>query len=243
MQTQALVLESDLRVADLVIQQLRTAGVARVDHAGDGPSGVAMAESFRYRLVCTELLMPRLGGAELCKALRGANDRSALMAVTARVDAVSSLLGTGPGIDDYVLKPLEPQELVRKAQALIAELPFEATPSSTHSPEDVVLGGMAISPASGEIVLEGKRLCELSSAEFELIWFLARAPGRWLFERELIAGLWGLHPPVTLKSLGINLRLLGIHLRGPETGHRYLSFERRRLRLHAACNSVKEKTW
>lgn len=234
-------LESDSGVADLLIQHLRTTSVSRVDHAADGASGVAMAESFEYRLICLEFLMPKLGGPDLCKALRAARREAALMAVTARVEDVSSLLGTESGIDDYIVKPIEPRELVRKAEVLIRRRPPAAAWSS-YPLDDFSVAGLSIFPSMKSVVLEGRSVTNLSPAELELICFLARNAGVSLSEEEILASLWGLYPPVNLKCIGVNLRLLGMKLRGIDTGHRYLSFGRGRVRLDPS-GAIKERLW
>lgn len=234
-------LESDSGVADLLIQHLRTTSVSRVDHAADGASGVAMAESIEYRLICLELLMPKLGGPDLCKALRAARGEAALMAVTARVEDVSSLLGAESGIDDYIVKPIEPRELVRKAEVLIRRRPPAAAWSS-YPRDDFSVAGLSLSASMKGVILEGKSVTNLSPAELELICFLARNAGVSLSEEEILATLWGLYPPVSLKCLGVNLRLLGMKLRGIDTGHRYLSFGRGRVRLDPS-GAIKERPW
>lgn len=235
-------MESDSGVADLLIQHLRTTSVSRVDHAADGASGLAMAESFEYRLICLELLMPKLGGPDLCKALRAARREAALVAVTARVEDVSSLLGTESGIDDYIVKPIEPRELVRKADVLIRRRPPASAWNSSRPPDDFSVAGLSIFPSMKGVVVEGKSVANLSPAELELICLLARNAGVSLSEEEILATLWGLYPPVNLKCLGVNLRLLGMKLRGIDTGHRYLSFGRGRVRLDPG-GAIKERLW
>lgn len=242
-QNRALVLESDPDVANVLVQHLRTSSsVSRVDHAADGPSGVAMAESFEYRLICLELVMPKLGGPDLCKTLRAARVEAALLAVTACAEAASSLLGTEAGIDDYIVKPIEPHELVRKAEVLISRPTVGAARNSAYLRDDFSVAGLSIFPSMKGVIVEGRLVTNLSPAEFELICFLARQAGDSLSEEEILASLWGLHPPVNLRSLGVNLRQLGMKLRGRLTGHRYLSFGRGRVRFDAG-GTLKGHLW
>ena len=223
-------LESDPCVADMLVQQLRATSVSRVDHAADGPSGVAMAESFDYRLVCLELLMPRLGGAQLCAALRAARRDSALLAVTAHAENISSLLGNESGIDDYIMKPVDPRELSRKAEYLIGRCREDA---ESKLPDSFTAGNLTILPAKKSLVLESRPVINLSSAEFELLCFLAQNAGTSLSEEDILASLWGLYPPLNFRALGIDLRVLGMKLRGPASGRRYLACARGRVTLHA----------
>lgn len=235
MNLRALVLESDPDVADTLVQHLQMAGAERVDHAFEGPAGVRMAQSYQYALICTELLMPKLGGVELCKALRGASPQSALLGVTSRVDAIATLLGSEHGIDDYAVKPVDALRFIPKAQALIARPTIAyARDDVTH---DIAIGAMVISATTAEIVVEGKRVDRLSGDEFRLVSFLARLAGSWVLEREAVAAVFAVHAPVSLKALGIDVRLLANRLRGPISGHRYLCSARRRLRIGAAVST------
>ena len=229
MRTRALVVESDPDVVDMLLRQLRETSVGRVDHAADGQSGVAMAESFEYQLICTELLVPKLGGPQLCRALRAAVGQPWLMAVTAKADAVSGLLGMETGIDDYVLKPVEPRELVRKVQQLL-ERPRRRPSARRQKLSDSAAAVIRLSHETEEVFLEGTAVPRLSTAEFEMVALLATNAGVWLSDKQILATLWGLYPPVTLKALGVNLRVLGMKMKGP-TGHRYLEFHKGRVRL------------
>ena len=224
-------LESDPCVADMLVQQLRATSAARVDHAADGPSGVAMAEAFDYRLICLELLMPRLGGAQLCAALRAARRDAALLAVTAHAENISSLLGNESGIDDYILKPVDARELSGKAEYLIARCRED---TEWKLRDSFTAGNLTIFPAKKSVVLESRPIINLSPAEFELVWFLAQHAGTLLSEEDILASLWGLYPPLTFRALGIDLRVLGMKLRGPAGGRRYLTCANGRVTVHAA---------
>ena len=221
-QTRALVLESHRDVADSLIGCLVKAKLHAVDLAADGQAGLSMAQSVDYGLISLDLMMPKIGGARLCKALREARRDTPLLAVTARVDAIEALLGKVDGVDDYLLKPAAPRELLRKAEALLAR-PRSTNPVvhvMTHA--EFIAGGVSFDPATRNVVIEGRTIAGLSLAEFELLYFLAENERVPFSEEELLAAVWNLHPPVKLKHLSVDLGMLRRRIRGISSGLRYV---------------------
>lgn len=221
-QRRVLAIESNLDVAELLIHQLRKTKVQGVDHAADGRTGLSMAESLDYALIVFDLMLPKLGGPQLCRGLREARRDTPLLAITARVDAVEDLLGKITGIDDYVLKPVAGRELHRKAEALLARPPSSGPILQVYTHTEYVTGGVSFDPATRSVVIEGKTLAGLSLAEFELLYFLADNEGASFSEEELLAMVWNLHPPVRLKHLSLDLSVLRRKTCGPSSGLRYL---------------------
>ncbi|OGA64225.1 MAG: hypothetical protein A3G81_25160 [Betaproteobacteria bacterium RIFCSPLOWO2_12_FULL_65_14] len=227
----ALVIESEGEVAERLVRALGAAGVSHAAHASDGHTGLAMAEAFDYALITLELMVPKLGGPDLCRALREARPASPLLAVTARADAVALLLGTRYGIDDCVFKPVVEGDLTAKARALLARSTI-ITQAAAPEISDLRVGDVSFSPATRTIVVEGRTLPAFSAAEFELLYFLATHAGASFPEEEILATLWGLHPPVRLKQLSVDLRHVQQKLRGLMTGFRYVTMtERGRMRF------------
>lgn len=181
-----------------------------------------MAESLDYALVTLDLMLPKLGGPQLCRLIREARRDTPLLAVTARVDAVEDLLGTVSGIEDYLLKPVAVRELVRKAEALMARPPSSGPVLPVYTHTQYVSGGVSFDPATRKVVIEGKPIAGLSLAEFELLYFLAENEGVSFSEEELLAKVWNLHPPVKLKHLALDLSVLRRRIRGLSSGQRYL---------------------
>ena len=217
----ALVIESEAEVADLLVRTLSATSVSHADHARDGQAGLAMAEAFDYALIAFELMVPKLGGPNLCRALREATV-SPLLAVTARADAVAALLGTRSGFDDYVCKPVVEEELATKARALLARSTSIELPA-TFKPSDLRLGDVSFRAATRTIIVEGRTVSGFSVAEFELLHFLATHAGASFPEEEILATLWRLRTPVKLKQLSVDLRQLQQKLRGLITGFRYVT--------------------
>lgn len=201
MTQRVLVVEDDLDVADLLVSELREV-VDAVDRAGDGTTAVALARSSDYALITVDLMLPRLGGPQMCAQLRAAAPYCLMLAVTGRSDAIPVLLGMSSGIDDYVLKPFDIAEVRRKARQLLERPPRWKAPAATAAP----WGGSDISFDLGarRILLRERPVEGISSTEFEALYFLACNPGTFFSAKELVARLWGLHHPLNMRNLGVN---------------------------------------
>ena len=194
-----LVVEHDAGVAHLLIAELRQLP-AIVEHAMDAPRAVALTRSRRFALLAIDLMLPGVGGAELCVQLRAAAPGARLLAVTARSDLIGALLGVRTGIDDYALKPVDPTDVRAKARALLDRpARWEPPPEETWDS-----GELSFQGAERRVRLRGQPVEGISSAEFEVLYFLARHAGRTFTARELAASVWGLHHPINMRNLGIN---------------------------------------
>lgn len=201
MAQRVLVVEDDRDVADLLASELQEVADV-VDKTGDGATAVALARSNEYALVTVDLMLPRLGGPQMCAQLRAAAPRCPILAVTGRSDVIATLLGMSNGVDDYVLKPFNIAEVRAKTKQLLER------PRQWHAPGTTAgrwaVGDISFDLAARRIALREQPVEGISSTEFELLYFLARNPGTFFSAKELSARLWGLHHPLNMRNLGVN---------------------------------------
>jgi two-component system, OmpR family, response regulator MtrA len=147
-----------------------------VETVGDGASALA---SFRQRtpdLVLLDLMLPGIGGIEVCRMIR----RESLVPVvmlTAKSETEDVVLGLEAGADDYVVKPFKQQELVARVHARLRNRSVE--PGQTLS-----IGDLTVDLA-GHTVKRGTDSISLTPLEFSLLVALARKPGQ-VFTREML---------------------------------------------------------
>ncbi|MDN6566121.1 MAG: response regulator, partial [Actinomyces sp.] len=115
--TAILVVEDEESYREPLAFNLRRDGF-EVGEAADGESGLAMAESGDYDLVLLDLMLPGLGGTEVCRRLRQTSDVPVIM-VTAKDDVVDRVVGLEIGADDYVTKPYSYRELLARVRAVL----------------------------------------------------------------------------------------------------------------------------
>ena len=113
MKNTILIIEDDLRLAEMVQEYLGKSGY-QVKHAGDAAAGLEALQVAAPELVILDLMLPDLDGLEVCRRIRtlpGAYGRVAILMLTAKGDPMDRIIGLEIGADDYLPKPFEPREL------------------------------------------------------------------------------------------------------------------------------------
>jgi DNA-binding response OmpR family regulator len=137
----------------------------------DGRAALTEIRRVRPDLVVLDVLMPVLGGLEVCRLLRLESDVLILM-LTARSTEADILRGLDVGADDYLTKPFSPRELVARVRTLLRRAGRAPLPA-----HDVLrVGALAVDRTSRTVTLGGRRV-ECTPAEFEILTVLAEHPG------------------------------------------------------------------
>jgi two-component system, OmpR family, response regulator len=177
-----LVIEDDEKIASFVVRGLKQAGYA-VDHASDGDTGLALAESTDYDVAIVDIMLPRLDGISLVKRLRAARRPIAVLFLSAKSSVDDRVRGLQSGGDDYLTKPFAFSELLARVQALIRR--------ATQSPETTKLtaGDVALDLVTREVTCSGRKV-ELQPREFSLLAFLLRHAGRPVSKTMILEHVW-----------------------------------------------------
>jgi DNA-binding response OmpR family regulator len=178
-----LVVDDDETVRDVVGRYLGAAG-HEVELAADGVAALQAARATPPDVVVLDLMLPGLGGLDVCRALRADGDLPPIVMLTALGEEDDRLLGLELGADDYVTKPFSPRELVLRVGSILRR-----TAGSSSSPL-LVDGALRVDPAAREATLDGRALA-LTTREFDLLAFLLARPGHAFTREELLAQVWG----------------------------------------------------
>jgi DNA-binding response OmpR family regulator len=169
-QPKVLLVEDDLRLAELVRSYLQSNGFD-VSVEGRGDRVVERVQREHPDLIVLDLGLPGQSGFEVCKALRPAN-LVPILILTARNSDIDHVLGLELGADDYVIKPVEPRVLVARIHALLRR----SKATAAVDDRKIVFGALSIDTAARAVEVEGK-LVALSSNEFDLLLLLATRAG------------------------------------------------------------------
>jgi two-component system response regulator ResD len=188
-EARVLVVEDDLTVAEVVVDYLRHAGL-EPRHALDGQSALDLAATWRPDLVVLDLMLPGIGGLEVCRRLRAEQDPQVPLPVimlTALGEESDRVRGLEDGADDYVTKPFSPRELTLRVQAVLrrAQAGHQA---SIVAP--VRSGRLEVDPAARRVRSDGREV-DLTVREFDLLAFFVSHPGRAFSRAELLEQVWG----------------------------------------------------
>lgn len=177
-----LVVEDDRQIRRVVEGYLTQNGY-RVLGASDGEEGLLLAIREKPALLVLDLMLPRMDGWEITRRLRGHSDPTVagvyIIMLTARVEETDRVVGLELGADDYVTKPFSPRELVARIRAALRRL--ETQPTGAASPI-LQSARLRLDPTYRTVTLDEVKI-DLTSTEFDLLYYLMRHPGR-PFSRE-----------------------------------------------------------
>jgi DNA-binding response OmpR family regulator len=180
-----LVIEDDSNVRELLSLHLGQSGF-KVTEVGDGIRGLELALTNSYDLIILDIALPGRDGIEVCRALRAKEISAAVMMLTSRGDEVDKILGFELGADDYVTKPFSVREVVVRAKALVRRTQSEPLAKD----KSLTSGDVEIDPDSREVLVRGVRV-ELTSTEFDLLFFFVKNAGRAFSREQLLTAVWG----------------------------------------------------
>ncbi len=181
-----LVVDDEQPIVELVASYLIAEGYA-VHRAYDGETALAMARTLRPDLIVLDVLLPGIDGIEICRTLHQETAVYVLM-LTARADEVDKLIGLSVGADDYLTKPFSPRELVARVKAILRR--NRQAPDKPIERPALQFETISIDPERRE-VRRSDTLIELTPREFDLLYALARQPGRVFTREELLERVWG----------------------------------------------------
>lgn len=189
MAKEILIIEDDKYIADLEKDYLEVSGYL-VTTVNDGAEGLQLALSKDFALIILDLMLPGMDGFEICRQIRSQKDIPLIM-VTAKKEEIDKNRGFGLGIDDYIVKPFSPSELVARANAHIARYE-RLTTRGNSKPEDVLnLGKLVIDRNARRIFINDNEVT-FTHKEFDLLVFLATNPNVVYSKDALFDKIWGL---------------------------------------------------
>ncbi|UCH26994.1 MAG: response regulator transcription factor [Trueperaceae bacterium] len=181
--TRILVVEDDPDVIRIVEAYLARESF-KVAVARDGFEGLDYALKEPPDLVVLDWMLPGMDGLEFIKRLRAQHSTPVIM-LTARKEETDRVLGLEFGADDYVSKPFSPRELAARVKAVLRRTRPEET-------DKMVMrrAGLVIDPAQRSVSKNNDTIV-LTTIEFDLLYTLARMPGRVFTRNELLDRIWG----------------------------------------------------
>jgi DNA-binding response OmpR family regulator len=165
----------------------------RVLVATDGEAGLQLALSAAPDLILLDIMLPRLNGYEICRAVRESGLEVPIIMLTAKGQEEDIILGLNLGADDYVTKPFKIRELVARVNAFLRRRRAGQTGLFRF-------GEFTLDAAAHKLFRRGLEV-ELTAKEFRLLAWLAERPGRALARNDILNAVWGASVMVTPRSV------------------------------------------
>lgn len=184
-----LVVDDEKRMRELIREHLEAAGY-QVTEAADGMAALELFQrnAQGYEAVILDVMMPELDGWSLCREIRRHSQVPVIM-LTARGEEYDKLFGFELGVDDYLVKPFSPRELMARLKAVLrrGELAGNTTGSASQRWQ---FQGLTIDATARQVLVDEAPV-KLTPREYELLLFLAQHPGQAFSREQLLDQVWG----------------------------------------------------
>lgn len=157
-----------------------------VVEAEDGQQALSMIEKEKPDLVLLDIMMPVLDGITACEEIRRRYDLPIIM-LTAKDEDEDRILGLEKGADDYITKPFNPREVVARVKAVLRR---SGGFQKLSDKRRIEYEGLSIDRERMQVTAGGK-LITFTTKEFELLYYLASAPGKVFSRNQLLESIWG----------------------------------------------------
>ena len=183
-----LIVEDDNNIAELVAINLRDAG-CEVIIENDGLAGHDRALRDNFNLLILDINLPKMTGLDICKNVRKHRRYVPIMMMTAKSDENDIVMGLEVGADDYITKPFSVKELVARVKAVLRRT-HAANGELQKSGKVLNFPELTIDTENRTVILRGERV-DLTPKEYDLLYTLAKKPGRSYSRQQLLDTVWG----------------------------------------------------
>lgn len=181
-----LIVDDEDRIRDMIKEYISREGYI-IDEAADGAEALSLFKQNKYSLIVLDIMMPKMDGWSVCREIRKTSQAPVIM-LTARGEEYDKLFGFEMGVDDYIVKPFSPKELLARIKAIIRR----STASSGGSSKEnkAVFEGLIIEFDSRNVYVDGNRI-SLTPKEYELLIFFTKNSDRVFSREQLLTAVWG----------------------------------------------------
>jgi phosphate regulon transcriptional regulator PhoB len=214
-----LVVDDEKDIVELVAYNLAKEGFS-VLKAYDGEMALKTTRTKKPTLIILDLMMPGLGGLDVCKAIRRNPDLEAMpiIMLTAKGEELDRILGLEMGADDYITKPFSVKELVARVRAVLRR---SETRMKSGSAEVFAFKDLRADFSSYEVTIDGIKV-DLGPKEMKLLKFLTEHTGRVYSRDQLLDYVWGDEAYVEPRTVDVHISRLRAAIEKDKENPRYV---------------------
>jgi DNA-binding response OmpR family regulator len=197
-----LIIEDEKELAEILGDYLEVEGYG-VKIAFDGDAGLNYFNEIHPNLVLLDIMLPKLDGMSVCKRIRETSETPIIM-LSAKSGEMDKVISLGIGADDYVTKPFSPLELVARVKAHLRR--YEKINLNTKSTRNELKIGKLTFYKESYVVLVNEDEIELTTKEFEVLYFFASHPNQVFSKEQLYENIWGMNEFGDISSVAVYVK-------------------------------------
>ncbi len=178
-----LIVDDEEKIREVIREYAEFEGY-KVDEATDGMDAIDKCRKTTYDAVILDVMMPKLDGFSACKEIKKIADIPVLM-LSARGEEYDKLFGFEMGIDDYVVKPFSPKEIMARLGVIISR-----NKRSAVKTEIVEFGGLKINISARDVFVNGVK-AEMTPKEYDLLFYLVKNRNIGMTRDKILSDVWG----------------------------------------------------
>ena len=179
-----LIVDDEQKIREVIREYSEFNGYT-VEEAADGMAAVGLCKLNDYDLIIMDIMMPKLDGFTACKEIKKFKDIPVIM-LSARGEEYDKLFGFELGIDDYVVKPFSPKELMARINAVL----MRKARSTGDMTQTCTFGGLSVNTVSRTVYVDGEK-AEMTPKEYDLLFYLVENRNIALSRDKLLQDIWG----------------------------------------------------
>ena len=204
-----LVVDDEARIRSIIKKYAEFEG-HQVTEAADGMEAVLLCRKNKYDLIIMDIMMPELDGFSACREIRKISATPIIM-LSARGEEYDRINGFEVGIDDYVVKPFSPKELMLRVDAIMKRVKSSPADSASNTKPNVIIeldnGGLKADMTARLVFIDGERI-EMSPKEYDLFFYLLSNRNIALSREKLLCEVWGYDFYGDARTLDTHIKLL-----------------------------------
>ena len=204
-----LVVDDEFRIRSIIRKYAEFEG-HEVTEAADGMEAVLLCRKNSYDLIIMDIMMPELDGFSACREIRKVSNTPIIM-LSARGEEYDRINGFEVGIDDYVVKPFSPKELMLRIDAIMKRVKNGMDQKDNQPKPNVVIeldgGGLKADVTARLVFINGERV-EMSPKEYDLFFYLLSNRNIALSREKLLCEVWGYDFYGDARTLDTHIKLL-----------------------------------
>ncbi len=220
MNNKILVVDDDVAINELIKVNLELAGY-KVIQANDGIKGFALAKQEAPSLVILDVMMPDVDGFTVAKRIRQNEETkdTPILMLTALSQINDKVKGFNIGVDDYLVKPFELEELLVRVRALLKRT--NQIPISASTRDLLTLGEITLLPEQYSVKI-GEKQAKLTPIEFDIFNLLFQNHGNMVSSAKLLKDIWGYSPDDDIETIRVHIRHLRSKIDKIANGKKYI---------------------